>query len=371
MSNSEGLSLHKGINCNLSSFLAFSVLISMISSIISGPNNKCFILALEGGGDKGAYQAGVIKGLIDNLPTDLTQYDIVTGISVGALNGAGFSLFDIGKESDAADYILNVWRNIQGKSDIFQNWMLGPLEGLFLKSGIYDTSPLKDLLKHLTNEKTLKRKFIVGSTNIANGTFQTWDEKYLNISTDNLINVIMASSAYPVIFPNRVVDNITYIDGGVKVNVDIFSGIDKCLDMGYSFEDIIVDVILCSKSDMLPEVDVSTLHPVQILIRLLEIYGYDNSMRDIEDITMDFPKVNLRYLVAPSIKLPSSLIPLTFSPEEIEKMIETGIEDAKSAIKYGEKGNFYRYLSQYRQERRRKRITAKNSRFLNLELLGK
>jgi NTE family protein len=61
--------------------------------------------SLRGGGDKGAYQAGVIKGLIDNLPSNKTDYDLVTGISVGSINAAAFSVFEIGKEKEAADFL--------------------------------------------------------------------------------------------------------------------------------------------------------------------------------------------------------------------------------------------------------------------------
>jgi hypothetical protein len=110
---------------------------------------------------------------------------------------------------------------------------------------------------------------------------------------------------------------------------------------------------------MLPQVDLSKMHPVSILIRVFEIYGYDNSMRGLEDILYDFPKTNFRYIIAPSKKLPPSALPLNFAPAEIEKMIEIGIEDAQNAIKYGESGNFKTAMEEYRRKRR-SRIGVKN-----------
>ena len=89
----------------------------------------CHVLALEGGGDKGAYQGGVIKGLIDNLPSNKTRYDVVTGISVGSINAAAFSVFKKGDEKEAADFILDTWRSIKSRKTVYVNYWLGPLYG--------------------------------------------------------------------------------------------------------------------------------------------------------------------------------------------------------------------------------------------------
>jgi predicted patatin/cPLA2 family phospholipase len=267
--------------------LSYTILSALTPKATCGPNNKCYILALEGGGDKGAYQAGVIAGLIENLNTTQTQYDVVTGISVGAINAAGFSIFSIGSERAAAEFLLNYWREIKGKSSIFENWMFGPLQGLLTKTGIYSTEPLHKLLQTLIAGESIKRKIIIGSTDISNGTYKTWDEDDFSSDKDSFVTSIMASSAFPVIFPNIQKDGASYMDGGVKNSIDIVSGINKCLDMGYSMESIVIDAILCSASNMLPQVDLSKMHPVSILIRVFEIYGYDNSMRGLEDILYD------------------------------------------------------------------------------------
>lgn len=51
---------------------------------------------MEGGGDLGAYEAGVIYGLINNLDAESVKWDILSGVSVGAMNSAGFASFPIG-----------------------------------------------------------------------------------------------------------------------------------------------------------------------------------------------------------------------------------------------------------------------------------
>lgn len=101
--------------------------------------------------------------------------------------------------------------------------------------------------------------------------------------------------------------------------------------------------------------DLSKLHPLNVLMRVNQIRGYDNTMRDLEDILYDFPKTNFRYIIATTKKLPSSKIPLTFKPEEIERMSQIGIEDAKYAINDGENsGNAKKVINNFRNKRRNK-----------------
>lgn len=48
--------------------LILSVLILSAVYVQAGSDGKCRALALAGGGDKGSYQAAVLKTLIYNLP---------------------------------------------------------------------------------------------------------------------------------------------------------------------------------------------------------------------------------------------------------------------------------------------------------------
>lgn len=57
-------------------------------------------LVLSGGGGKGSYQAGAIKYLLGERREN---YDIITGTSVGALNGSFLSMYSTGKEIEPAN----------------------------------------------------------------------------------------------------------------------------------------------------------------------------------------------------------------------------------------------------------------------------
>ena len=61
---------------------------------LAWPYSKCKALALSGGGSKGAYEAGVIYGLMhEGDPADY-DWDVITGVSVGAINTAAIAMWD-------------------------------------------------------------------------------------------------------------------------------------------------------------------------------------------------------------------------------------------------------------------------------------
>ncbi len=48
-------------------------------------DGKCRVLALRGGGVHGSFEVGVLKAFVENLDPIDVQYDIVSGVSIGAL----------------------------------------------------------------------------------------------------------------------------------------------------------------------------------------------------------------------------------------------------------------------------------------------
>lgn len=96
---------------------------------------------MSGGGTKGAYEAGVLWGLINSAP-DPSKYawDVVTGVSIGAINAVGVSLWAPGDEAKMVPWLSEVWQELVS-SDVYTNWKpAGPLTGLLEKSGLEDTS---------------------------------------------------------------------------------------------------------------------------------------------------------------------------------------------------------------------------------------
>ena len=71
--------------------------------------NKCFGIVLSGGGARAAYQAGALKAL-DEYVAEKGPVSIITGSSIGAVNGIVLGgCLKLGY-NQAVDKILEIWR---------------------------------------------------------------------------------------------------------------------------------------------------------------------------------------------------------------------------------------------------------------------
>ena len=55
------------------------------------------MMSISGGGAKGAYVVGVLKGILENLEGDDGDYDVLSGVSVGSINSLGIAMYDYGE----------------------------------------------------------------------------------------------------------------------------------------------------------------------------------------------------------------------------------------------------------------------------------
>ena len=291
-------------------------------------DGRCRILALQGGGDKGAYQAGVLKAYIENLPAADVHWDVVTGISVGSMNGAGMSMYERGRESEAKDFLLDMWRQTSSR-DVYKNWPWGGIvTGALFKPGLFDNSPLDDFLRSVLTKPM--RNFLVGAARVIDGKLTVWN--VANDTLDQAVPKIVASAAIPGMFPPQEVDNELYYDGGVAKGVNIFDGIQFCKDNGFDESLIDLDVALCAGAS---RVDLSTkeLKSLGMLMRSNEISSFYNSaMGGVKKARERFPKVNFRHCAGPTGGLLRDGIPMKFSLKQINQDIEAGEKDGKAAV---------------------------------------
>ena len=77
------------------------------------------------------------------LKPAVTLFDVVTGVSAGAINTAAFSLFAPGDEEAAIKFLSDEWQNMGGR-DIYKEWKKigGIADGVLNEYGTFDTSPL-------------------------------------------------------------------------------------------------------------------------------------------------------------------------------------------------------------------------------------
>ena len=78
-----------------------------------GGTGRCNVLALGGGGTKGAYEVGAVNHLYRTLKAPDNYYDVFSGVSVGSLNAFGYGCFANGDEEKAAVFMETSWKNLR------------------------------------------------------------------------------------------------------------------------------------------------------------------------------------------------------------------------------------------------------------------
>lgn len=315
-------------------YVAIFLIVAMLSMPTSAQwwRKKCKALILEGGGDKGAYQVGGIRGLVEALDPKETQYDVVSGVSIGAINSVAFSLFEKGDEIAATDFMIDFWHNLTADV-VYANWPGYIVEGAFWKSGLYNNTRFVDFLIEHVKLNTIHRKVVVGATNARTGSFVRFTEEE---GVDNLkYKATAASSAFPAFFQSVEYKNMTLIDGGVLINLDIAGAIERCKEIVSRDSDITIDIVMCS-GDVLSDVDPSEFNAIQMMRRYIQISNFQKTMVWITQGIANFPQVKFRYIVAPKGPISSEWVPIGFKPKEIRSLIDLGITDAKETVKLGE-----------------------------------
>jgi NTE family protein len=70
---------------------------------------------------------------VRNLPEEEVQYDVISGVSVGALNAAHVSTYAKGDEWRMSEDLITMWVHLNS-SNFYRSWGWGGLvEGLLFK----------------------------------------------------------------------------------------------------------------------------------------------------------------------------------------------------------------------------------------------
>ena len=175
-------------------------------------------IVLSGGGAKGSYQLGVWKALRKLH----IKYDIVTGTSIGALNGALMcekSYFKAKKiwQKLNLELLFNKLPKTNKNIDILK--LFG---NNFLKNGGMDIKRIETIIENSIN----KKKFYKSKINFGLITYNFTTKKPLILSKNKipskkLIDYLMASATCYPAFQMKEIDGNKYIDGGYYDNLPI------------------------------------------------------------------------------------------------------------------------------------------------------
>lgn len=177
-------------------------------------------LVLEGGGARGAFQAGVLLYLADH-PRRFRP-DLVCGTSVGALNAAAFA-FGLVPEL-VATWCRLLPRHVYRRRSVLRHAAALLLERRF--THLYDTTPLRRLLESVFGARTLRESPIllrITAFNVQTGRPEVLDGE----APVRVVDALLASTAVQGLFPPVELGGFQYLDGANGSNLPLLPALEK------------------------------------------------------------------------------------------------------------------------------------------------
>src|SRR5262245_8646924 len=198
-----------------------------------GPLPMANFLGISGGGEDGAFGAGLLCGwtAAGTRPT----FDLVTGVSTGALT-APFAF--LGPKYD--QQLKEVYTTITSKDVLEARGMLAAI----FDDAMADNAPLRllvekyvtaDLLKAIAAEHAKGRVLLIGTTNLDARRPVIWNIGKIAASgnpqaLDLVRKILVASAAIPAAFPPMMIDvqvngkayQEMHVDGGASAQVFVY-----------------------------------------------------------------------------------------------------------------------------------------------------
>jgi NTE family protein len=326
-------------------------------------------LVLQGGAALGAYEAGVIKALLESG----RRIDIVTGCSIGAL----MAVIVAGARGDPADALDDLWRRLAVPVNPFLPSLFArsvalpaPMAGdsLYrinpsyfampaLATHMYESTPLAEALERWVDFERLNAsptETIVTAVEIRSGRLVEFSSRR-GLKPQHVI----ASASLPPVFPATPIEGAWYWDGGLISNTPLRPAINaieahNAVAHAREWELVVVD-LFTPQTD--PPKDMTDV--MQRLFELvffgkfqhdLKLYQWMNSQLDLLiEIDRALPKSSAVRKHPAYLKLarhrrvdrltvirtgqPGALGgPADFSPEAIGRRLRLGYEDACRAL---------------------------------------
>ena len=196
--------------------------------------------------------------IVEILSAEESQYDVISGVSVGAINAAGFSLFPKGQEKEMSEYMTGLWKNLTN-SNIWRMWPQAgwdPTYGV-RAAGYLDNSPLIELMEKLLGERGIHKRCIASATDVKTARYTSNVLNDLDQSNATLLaSAIAGSAAMPFIFPPMNMSKFgidqLLMDGGTTWNNNLASGVQECKKMAGIENDsqIEIDVIVLNPANL-------------------------------------------------------------------------------------------------------------------------
>lgn len=175
-------------------------------------------LVLSGGGSRGAFQAGVLASLCAGTEFK-SGFEVISGVSVGAINGAMLATQSPRNIDQAAHNLLDLWRiNLRS----IWNYSFPPLLRMFFSHSVSSNTCLRKLVERHVDVSRMRASgvaFRVSCVDLMSGKPVVFTEQ------DAVLEAIIASASVPLLFPPVRLGNRLFTDGNVREMAPLASAI--------------------------------------------------------------------------------------------------------------------------------------------------
>jgi hypothetical protein len=201
-----------------------TVIARLARRVIAKPTRDLDILMLSGGGQNGAYGSGFTRGWRTSPAAPIPQFDLITGISTGAIQ-APFLL--LGTQS-ALDTLADLYRNAPAQTaPSLDWWFLFRRTGGIVNAKRYNASIVRvvdtTFRQQLQPAFAEDRQVVIGTTDLDLAIGRTWDlRNTLDGGEEGLSRaraLLRAATSIPGIFPPVLLEGHVHSDGGIVNNV--------------------------------------------------------------------------------------------------------------------------------------------------------
>ena len=199
------------------------------------PRATLDLLIISGGGDWGAFGAGVLKGWGRvKGETARPQFDAVTGVSTGAL----IAPFAFLGDDESIERIVQLYRN--PALDIATSrgllFFLPNNPSFYLLPGLereLRAALDRGMLERIAAQEASGRLLLVNTTNIDLGDLHAWDlvaEAKASLAAGDpqrVHRILLASAGIPAIFPAQQIGPHLFVDGAITGNILYGARVDQ------------------------------------------------------------------------------------------------------------------------------------------------
>jgi len=288
--------------------------------------SKKTALVLSGGGSHGSFEVGVLKALTEFGKT----YSVISGVSVGALNGLWLAQSPKAMQREAVRSLETLWTEmLAGNGSVYKPWYFYPFNYVasLWKGSLNHTKPLRTILEFNFNKEKLASSGVVlrvGAVSLTTGLYRSASSTN-PVELNKMVDWVMASAAMPIIFEPVRIDDEVWVDGGARNITPISDILENHPDVDE------IDVILADSLEAMPQKPIKSFTNVlNVAARCLSVAVDEVHRTDLDAVNEAGQKVKIN-IYAPNKAL--DFESFDFDGKKLKAAIELGYQETLAKLR--------------------------------------